>query len=288
MTQSMATVRKPKSIIPGDDAVSMSSEWTTTPSVEQLSRKLLKTREQLKKAIERILTLKESDAITQQRLSALELNVAVMKSKSDGPPSDNESEESEDSIDKQLDKDDVQEDVKKDNPSGDDTVVEPKLIVVQSNVQGVLGGGLEPKRSYGPAEKGSGSPADHADPESDSSDYQHGIRAKVLDPSKIVHYRFEGKEKDYLQWSLMMTNYLEMYGLWTYVSGERPRPPGPSEPDFQRSGVDSVNYDRWVHWKKRDADYRNILQSNVHRDVLPIFTSCETSAEMWQVLKETF
>ena len=98
--------------------------------------------------------------------------MTIMRSKSDGPPSDVESEESDDSVDKKLDKDEVQGQPKKDNSSGDDPAVEPKLIVVQSNVQELPEEGLEPKRTHGPAEKGSWAPADHADQESNSSDYE--------------------------------------------------------------------------------------------------------------------
>ena len=59
------------------DNHSVASEWTGNYTVDQLGSKLFKTREQLKKAIIRIVALEERESQTLKRLGALELKVAV-------------------------------------------------------------------------------------------------------------------------------------------------------------------------------------------------------------------
>ena len=78
------------------DNQSIASEWTGNYTVEQLGSKLLKTREQLKKAIGRIVALEERESQTLKRLGALELRVAVelTKPEAEQPVLENESVDS--------------------------------------------------------------------------------------------------------------------------------------------------------------------------------------------------
>ena len=82
-----------------------------------------------------------------------------------------------------------------------------------------------------------------------------------------------------------MASYLEGYDLWEYVDGTIPRPPSPGEPGYLGDNAGSSN---WRVWKLNDSYCKNILRSNVHRDVLSLFTPCNTASDLWQVLKETY
>ena len=83
-----------------DENASLSS-YVGVPNIEQLSRKLLRTREQLKVAVAQIVKLEEKDKVTQQRLNALELSMAIIKGKTEEGKqlSDNQSDNSKDSVD---------------------------------------------------------------------------------------------------------------------------------------------------------------------------------------------
>ena len=113
--------------------------------------------------------------------------------------------------------------------------------------------------------------------------FQHGIRARALDPTKVVHYRFDGKS--YLQWATLISSYLDSHDLLDYVTGEAVRPPAPGEPAFVSSTV-AIN--RWQQWRSRDADCRNILQANVVKELLFQITPCSTAAGMWSTLKDSY
>ena len=77
---------------------STASEWAgRNYTVEQLSAKLFTIREQLKKAITRIVSLEEREALVLKRLSALELKVAIELTKHE-PQKDDLEEESVDSL----------------------------------------------------------------------------------------------------------------------------------------------------------------------------------------------
>ena len=215
------------------DNQSTMSDWSTPGTLEQLGSKLHKTREHLKKAIARIVALEEKDIMREERINQLELSFTLMTSKIEKLEHQAEGSDAEDSIDEQWKP--TEEDNKKEEipPPG-----KPSVHKQRSND--------EPPAQRRPGGRSQLSPSpDESGSETD--ELQHGIRARVLDPSKIVHYRFDGKEKDYLQWSSLMVTYLESYDLWSYVSGERPRPPRPSDPEFTQRGVDSMNYDRYVH-----------------------------------------
>ena len=242
----------------------------------------MKTRDHLKKAISRIVELEQKEVKNSERLNQVELKLAIVLSKLDQLENQLPEEEDNDSLDEKweksekddkAEKEDTQPEGSKPPGASSNNQSRTKLtdVIVQDHSGGRSGGHQGPDTE------------DNLEP-----DNQHGIRARVLDPSKVVHYRFDGKEKDYLQWSTLLMNYLESFGLWSYVSGERPRPPAPSDPEFTLRGVDETNYARYVHWKKRDTDCKNILQANVHKDILPLFTARNTSAEMWQVLKDKY
>ena len=82
-----------------DETRSETSEATGPPSIESLSRKLNRTREQLKVAVEKIKTLEAKEVITSNRLNSLEVQLSEMLSrKGKGDGDGYESEESNDSI----------------------------------------------------------------------------------------------------------------------------------------------------------------------------------------------
>ena len=164
-----------------EDTKSVASEWDPSWGVEQLSIKLRSTREQLKKAISKIVTLEEKDAKTQARLDKLELSVTVILSRSETqlPAQDD------DSLADQWQHASDDELSEKDPPPATTPHHQSPSKNNVSSVQVNTGGG----------DKGQQGPGPDLDP-----DIQHGIRAPVLDPSKVVHYRFDGKERDYLQW----------------------------------------------------------------------------------------
>ena len=218
-----------------DDTLSILSEWNPSLTVDQLGGKLMKTREHLKKAIARIIELETKETQHEERINQLELKLTLVISKLDQLGEKDSEDEDLDSLDdkwKTAGKDDSQPEGPK--PPGSPSTKVSKSKTVDFDVQGNLGG-----RSGGLLNSGHDDDLD--------SENQHGIRARVLDPSKVVHYRFDGKDKDYLQWSTLMVNYLEGFGLWSYVSGERPRPPAPTESEFNLRGVDENNYARYVH-----------------------------------------
>ena len=62
------------------DNQSVWSDWTTPTTLEQLSTKLQRTRDHLKKAITRIVTLEERDIKQEERINQLELKMTLMSS----------------------------------------------------------------------------------------------------------------------------------------------------------------------------------------------------------------
>ena len=246
-----------------------STKSGSPPTIEKLTTKLASTREQLKVAVGRIVAMETREIKLIQRMDALELRLSQVEQGSVGDDKETKSEDSADSM-KLL------------WTAGGQSANPELTSHPDRSKEKVLAWQVGSGRA-GPAEKQE--EANEANP----LFFQHGIRAGGhLDTSKVVHFRFDGKDKDYLQWSAIMVSYLEGLELWPYVSGERQSPPGPSDPEFQRYGVDSDNYHRWTNWKRRDSVCKNILRSNVHKDLLPLFTACDTSREMWQVLKETY
>ena len=85
-----------------DDKLSAISDYKSTWTPEHLGRTLVKTREQLKAAIARIIELEKREADTNARMNALELTVKVELGKLQVNAPEGESKKSKDSIDEQL------------------------------------------------------------------------------------------------------------------------------------------------------------------------------------------
>ena len=213
-----------------DDTISVASEPGAPLTIDSLSRKLGRTREQLKVAVERIISLEKREMDLVKRLDTLEIRINQIEGV--GEEDDAKSNQSEDSIKGLLD-------LNYEEPKGVNLTL-PKIPDTH-DADSVLQGAVD--RSGPPMFQATPNPATGAG--SGELESQYGIRAGVLDTSKVIHFRFDGKDRDYLQWSAIIVSYLEGYGLWSYVSGERPRPPAPSDPDFQTYGTGEGNYAKW-------------------------------------------
>ena len=113
--------------------------------------------------------------------------------------------------------------------------------------------------------------------------FQHGIRAKSLDTTKVVNFKFDGS--DYLTWSTVLCSFLDANDLLPFVNGDLPKPTHPTaiEPS------DSLISQEWAVWKSKDAECRNIIMSNVSKSILSsIVTKCETACDMWNQLRTTY
>ena len=66
-----------------DDTLSMASEGNSPATVEQLTRKLRSTREQLRVTIERVKGVETREATTVSRLEALEAKMMAMEKQAD-------------------------------------------------------------------------------------------------------------------------------------------------------------------------------------------------------------
>ena len=222
------------------DSQSVATSAGMVLTQEQLNKKLAKTRDQLKKTIDRIVVMESEELKSLERIKSLELVVSELTAQNishsqmltehtdvctrlenrllqlEEVKPDYNSDDSADSVENHWEREPPAikpEDLKK-SLSGksqppERTNIHRTVPVLQTQGQGprtdahygltttanpasILATNLEPDEealSEGRLSDG----VRHSD------EFRHGIRAKVLDTARVVHYRFEGKEKDYLQ-----------------------------------------------------------------------------------------